>query len=92
MISQQKGFFFAIFASSIILSALLILSFMAFVFRMGFATPGQAGQMSNYDLMHSIQGHLHNATWETPLWSGRFSIGAIHSMISEETKFFKNLT
>ena len=36
MLQSQKGFFFAIFASSIIISTLLIISFTVFVFKFGF--------------------------------------------------------
>ena len=39
MISKQKGFLFAIFVSSILLSALFIFSFVAFVFKLGFTKP-----------------------------------------------------
>mmetsp|Transcript_39328 Transcript_39328/g.60098 ORF Transcript_39328/g.60098 Transcript_39328/m.60098 type:complete len:159 (+) Transcript_39328:471-947(+) len=36
MLQKQKGFLFTIFASSVILSALLIAAFVAFVFKLGF--------------------------------------------------------
>jgi hypothetical protein len=92
MISKQKGFFFGIFASSVLVSSLLIISFVATVFRLGFVQPDPQNVSSNYDLIHTISGHLQNSSWETPGWSGKLSIGAIHDLLAEETKFFKNLT
>jgi len=47
---------------------------------------------SNYNLLHTIHGHLQNSSWETPSWSGKLSIGAIHDILYDETKYFKNLT
>ena len=50
MVSQQKGFLFAIFASSVVLSAIFILSFIAFVFKLGFTKPDPLLLNSNYSI------------------------------------------
>jgi len=50
MIVKQKGFFFAIFVCSVLLSALLIMSFMAFIFRFGLSSPREV-QGSSYGLI-----------------------------------------
>jgi hypothetical protein len=94
MITQQKGFFFAIFASSIMLSSVLIFSFIAFVFRNGFIQPNAAHQHTqNYELMHNYRGPFENATmWNNPGWSGKFSMGAIQSILHEEGKFLWSLS
>ena len=76
MIAQQKGFLMVMFMTCILLSACLIVSFTAFVFRIGFEKPAHTlGNSNNYDLLNSIQGHLYNSSWLTPGWSGKFSIG-----------------
>ena len=48
-IASQKGFYYAIFISSILLSAILIVSFMTFVFRYGTQKGSLMG--SNYELV-----------------------------------------
>jgi len=53
MIQSQKGFFFAIFASSIIISTLLIISFTVFVFKFGFTQPNPFNQAQNYNVLQS---------------------------------------
>ena len=50
MISQQKGFLFAIFASSLVLSAIFILSFVAFIFKLGFTKPNPFLVNNNYSI------------------------------------------
>jgi hypothetical protein len=51
MIQSQKGFFFTIFAASVLLSTLLILSFVAFVFKFGFSQPDPYSSIPNYTLI-----------------------------------------
>lgn len=93
MITKQKGFLFAIFGGSIILSVLLIASFMAFVFKFGFAQNNEFTHSSNYDLVSHIKSYCVNtATWITPGWSGKFSLGSIYSMLSDETMWYRNVT
>lgn len=50
MISQQKGFLFAIFASSLVLSAIFILSFVAFIFKLGFTKPNPFLVNNNFSI------------------------------------------
>lgn len=91
MLAQQKGFYFAIFASSILLSAILIVSFMAFVFRYGIS-PKSSYTGANYNLINNLQTKFANSTWETQNWTGSFSFGSIGSLLSDETQYFKNLS
>jgi hypothetical protein len=90
MLAKQKGFYFAIFASSILLSAILIISFMTFVFRYGIS-PNKINGGSNYDLIYNFQTKFTNSTWETKDWTGSFSFGSISSLLNQETMYFKNL-
>lgn len=72
------------------LSSLLIFSFIAFVFRIGFIQPNAANTSPNYELMHNYRGPFENSTlstWNNPGWSGKFSMGAIQSILHEERKF-----
>ena len=92
MLTQQKGFLVVTFITCILLLACLIVSFTAFVFRIGFEKPTHnLGNSNNYDLLNSIQGHLYNSSWLTPGWSGKFSLGQIGNLLSDETKYFKSL-
>ena len=83
MIAKQKGFYFALFALSILLSALVIVSFMAFIFRFGVNQTLNQGY--NYDLLFNITNSLYDATWQSPIWTGRFSFGTVAEILKEET-------
>ena len=61
MLQKQKGFLFAIFVSSILLSAVFIFSFVAFVFKLGFTKPDPLQGNQSY----SVFG---NST--APGWTG----------------------
>lgn len=69
MIAQQKGFFFAIFALSILLSAILIVSFMAFVFRFGMNSNSRI-KGADYSLPSIAQKF---DSWDTVNWTSSFS-------------------
>jgi len=84
MIKQQKGFYLALFATSILLSALFVVSFMAYIFRNGVTSKDQE-TASNYDVIFNLTNTLYNATWESPVWAGRFSFGHVAEMLGEET-------
>lgn len=81
MISKQKGFLFAIFVSSILLSALFIFSFVAFVFKLGFSKPDPLQGNQNY----SVFG---NST--SPGWTGYLNSSMIHQLLGDEQKYFRS--
>lgn len=86
MITHQRGFFFAIFATSFMISAMLIFNFVGFVFKIGFSKPDPFNQASSYHIINNIQGPYIPYHWETPGWSGRFALGTIHNLLADETK------
>lgn len=86
MIAKQKGFYFALFALSILLSALVVVSFLAFFFRNGVKNSSFQGY--NYDLLFNITNSLFDSTWESPIWMGRFSFGSVSDILQEETQYF----
>ena len=67
MISQQKGFLFAIFASSIVLSAIFILSFVAFVFKLGFNKPDPFLANNNYSI-YNFESEMNQTMFRAQGW------------------------
>ena len=98
MIQSQKGFFFAIFASSFVISTLLIISFTVFVFNFGFTQPNPFNQTLNYNVLQSsdfdnFQAYKNtsNLSGVQPSWSGTFTMGAIQRYLKPDTKYFMDL-
>ena len=92
MISSQKGFFVSIFASSFLLSTVLIVAFVAALFKLGFEKPNPFIAATNFSLVGFVSKHLSQAFWMTPPWSGKLSLGAIHDLVSQEVQPLRNLT
>ena len=98
MIQSQTGFFYAIFASSIIISILLIFSFTVFVFKYGFTQPNPFYQAQNYKVLQStdFEGmqafkNTSQLNYTPPSWTGRFSIDQVNKFMESETKYFVDL-
>ena len=98
MISQQKGFLFAIFASSLVLSAIFILSFVAFIFKLGFTKPNPFLVNNNYSI-YNFESQI-NATLQkvhdryipnsNPGWSGHLNSYLVQQMVNDEGKYLKS--
>ena len=91
MIAQQKGFYFSLFACSIMFSAIIIIGFMAFVFRFKVVSGENPGS-ANYGLFFNISSKYYDLTWATPAWSPSFNFGQIEQILTDETNSFRNLT
>jgi hypothetical protein len=78
MLSKQKGFLFAIFASSILLSTLFIFSFVAFVFKMGFTKPDPLTVNQNFSIFNNNLNSTANLFSKTPGWTGYLNSNIIH--------------
>ena len=42
--------------------------------------------------MSNVKSILQSSTWVTPGWSGKFSLGSIYSLLSDETMWYRNIT
>jgi hypothetical protein len=80
MISKQKGFLFAIFACSILISTLFIFSFVAFVFKMGFTKPDPM----QANLSFTLFGNSTN-----PGWTGYLNSNIIQQLMLDDLKYLR---
>ena len=100
MVSQQKGFLFAIFASSVVLSAIFILSFIAFVFKLGFTKPDPLLLNSNYSIYNfesELNQTLQNAqgrylATSNPGWQGYLNTHLVQQLLIDEGKYLKSFS
>ena len=90
---------FAIFVSSILLSAILIVSFVAFVFKLGLfqsqgdyqGLRGSESMLSQFEMFNSPIIRESYAYGALGTWSGRLGLGTIQGILHEESKFFSNI-
>lgn len=92
MISQQKGFLFAIFASSILLSAIFIFSFVAFVFKLGFTKPDPLLANQNFSIFNNDLNSTRNIFSKNPGWTGYLNSNIIHQLLNDEQKYFRSFS